>query len=158
MAFDDFIQKKREEIVAILAIHLEAKSAKTSITLEDFIRTLQARGVKNTEIKAMLFNDIKEGGRIFGEFFTGLQADVRGAMNQLAHNSKFARMGLEGKDLMVWEVDSEKPCPDCLRRSGQTDTFENWQVRGLPGSGWSVCRENCLCNLIKAEKIQEVLI
>lgn len=156
MDFNDFITKKKEEIIQVLAIHIQTKAGKISLTLEDFIRTLQARGVDNSQIKEALFNDLRDGGRIFGEFFNGMQADVRGALNQLAHSSKFAKMGLQNEDLMIWEVDSDNPCPDCLERNGQTDTFENWQVRGLPGSGWSVCRENCLCNLIKAEKLQVI--
>lgn len=154
--FDEFIKGKREEVVSILSIHLQAKAQKTAITLEEFIRTLQARGVENQEIKTALFRDIVEGGRIFGEFFNGLNADVRGALNQMTHSAKLGRIAPSPNQLMVWEVDSENPCPDCQRRNGMIDTFENWQVRGLPGTGWSVCRENCLCNLIKAEKIAEI--
>lgn len=154
MTFDDYLKDKREEVVSILSIHLQSKAAKTSITLIDFIQTLKARGLSNETIKGQLYADIKDGGRIFGEFFNSLNADVRGALNQMAHSAKLGRIAPSPKQLMMWEVESDNPCPDCLRRNGSVDTFENWQVRGLPGTGWSVCRENCLCNLIKAEKMQ----
>ena len=45
-------------------------------------------------------------------------------------------------------VGSPRICDDCASRVGQVDTWENWQAEGLPGSGFSVCKENCYCQLI----------
>ena len=39
-------------------------------------------------------------------------------------------------------------CDDCIERSGEVDTFANWEARGLPGTGWSVCRGACYCVLV----------
>lgn len=48
----------------------------------------------------------------------------------------------------VWVAALVKTCPDCLSRHGQIDTAANWRRRGMPRSGWSVCRERCRCQLI----------
>ena len=51
--------------------------------------------------------------------------------------------------MMRWvSVGSPKICGDCAARIGQIDTWENWQAAGLPASGFSVCKENCYCQLI----------
>ena len=39
----------------------------------------------------------------------------------------------------------------CLDRSGQIDTYDGWVARGLPSSGWSLCRDYCYCQLIPAD-------
>jgi hypothetical protein len=48
----------------------------------------------------------------------------------------------------LWAAALKKTCPDCLPRHGQIDSWERWAVRGLPRSGWSVCRDKCQCVLI----------
>ncbi len=154
--FSEYMKNQMNGIFSILSIHIQAKASKTAITLQEYISVLRQNGLKDQEIKNLLFQDIADQGRIFGEFFNNLNADVRGAMNNVTHSAKWGRMMPGSEEMLIWEVDSEDPCPDCLKRDGETDTFQNWQIRGLPGSGWSVCRENCLCNLVKTKKMAAV--
>lgn len=43
------------------------------------------------------------------------------------------------------------PCPDCESRAGRIETEAYWGSIGWPGSGWSVCRNDCRCELILTE-------
>ena len=47
-----------------------------------------------------------------------------------------------------WVAVSKNLCPDCEDRAGEIDTWEGWESRGMPASGWSVCKEYCYCQLI----------
>jgi hypothetical protein len=40
----------------------------------------------------------------------------------------------DGKTLMIWLVESEKPCVYCVGNAGEIDTYENWIINGLPGA------------------------
>jgi hypothetical protein len=44
-----------------------------------------------------------------------------------------------------------KNCPDCLGRAGEVDTWDGWISRGMPATGWSVCKQNCYCQVIPVD-------
>ena len=46
---------------------------------------------------------------------------------------------------------SKNPCSDCKKRAGEVDTWDNWESRGMPSSGWSICKEYCYCQLMPAD-------
>ena len=45
-------------------------------------------------------------------------------------------------------VGSPNVCPDCESRIDQVLTWNEWEAEGLPASGFSVCKENCYCQLV----------
>lgn len=47
-----------------------------------------------------------------------------------------------------WITVSGGPCPDCKIRAGVVLTLEQWQAKGLPGAGRTICRSSCMCKLI----------
>jgi hypothetical protein len=49
------------------------------------------------------------------------------------------------EELCTWRTQSGKPCPDCAGRDGQTRSRLEWELAGMPGSGFSVCGGNCKC-------------
>ena len=48
----------------------------------------------------------------------------------------------------TWQVESQRPCPDCSARSGQTHSYEYWESVGLPREGLTICGSYCLCRLV----------
>lgn len=48
-------------------------------------------------------------------------------------------------------VGSSKICEDCEARIGQIETWEQWEALGYPATGFSVCKENCYCQLVPEE-------
>lgn len=55
----------------------------------------------------------------------------------------------------VWICAGVNTCPDCLVRHGEALPMAEWQAKGLPGSGWSVCGEFCQCELEPEYSLKE---
>jgi len=102
-------------------------------------------GVSEQSIIGVLSQDLNSRGRIFGEFRNSIKRGVVGGINQA-----FRRAGEMGQKLR-WVAVSRNICPDCEERAGQVDSWEGWESRGMPASGWSVCKEYCYCQLIPAD-------
>jgi len=58
--------------------------------------------------------------------------------------------GLEQVETMfMWQAISSNICKDCVALNGQVRTYLEWMEYGLPGSGHTVCGNNCKCQLVK---------
>lgn len=132
-----------------MEIHLSSRTEKTAITIEEYIQGLLTQGVAPEEIQKNLIQDFDTGGRIFGEFRNAFRSSVSSGLGTIAEIAGFEGMGVAPETEMIWQTVSEKPCPDCEARHGEVDTLENWQMRGLPKSGFSICREYCRCELVQ---------
>ena len=112
--------------------------------LRQEIERLRRSGVDEQSIIGVLSQDFGSNGRIFGELRNSIKRGVVGGINQA-----FRRAGEMGQSLK-WVAISKNLCDDCRTRAGEIDTWENWEARGMPGSGWSVCKEYCYCQLVPA--------
>ena len=112
--------------------------------LRQEIERLRRSGVDEQSIIGVLSQDFGSNGRIFGELRNSIKRGVVGGINQA-----FRRAGEMGQSLK-WVAISKNLCDDCRSRAGDIDTWENWEARGMPGSGWSVCKEYCYCQLVPA--------
>ena len=106
------------------------------------IERLRRSGLDEQQIIGVLSRDFESKGRIFGEFQNAVKRGLIGGINQA-----FRRTGKMGQSLK-WISVSKNVCPDCKERAGEVDTYENWVARGLPASGWSLCKEYCYCQLM----------
>jgi len=158
MSFAEDMENVVNKTIAVLSISLQAKAKKTAITLEEYINLLRASGMADSEIRKNLLADLNEGGRIFGEFYRGLGIDITGQMGVLSRSATALRFGFQPKQECVWVSvsiqEGDKACPDCEPRHGEVDTYESWTLRGLPKSGFSVCRTNCKCVLMKTGDVE----
>ncbi|QDP61173.1 MAG: hypothetical protein Unbinned3325contig1000_58 [Prokaryotic dsDNA virus sp.] len=109
------------------------------------INRLTRSGVDEQSIIGVLSQDFNTNGRIFGELKNAIKRGVVGGINQA-----FRRAGEMGKSLK-WVTMSKNPCSDCKKRAGEVDTWDNWESRGMPSSGWSICKEYCYCQLMPAD-------
>lgn len=153
MARDDFFNRESARVSEALEISLVAQASRTAITLEEFIRVQRLAGLSSAQIETILFDDLLNSGRIFGEFKRALGINTSGKMNELANIAEFAEItdGESETELRWLTTEGDHVCPDCEPRHGEVDTFANWMVRGLPKSGWSVCRHYCQCTLAPAD-------
>ena len=110
--------------------------------LRQEIERLRRSGVDEQSIIGVLSQDFGSNGRIFGELRNSIKRGVVGGINQA-----FRRTGEMGKGLK-WIAISKNLCDDCRQRAGEVDTWDNWEARGMPGSGWSICKEYCYCQLM----------
>jgi len=106
------------------------------------VERLRRSGLDEQSIIGVLEQDFMSNGRIFGELRNSIKRGVVGGINQA-----FRRSGEMGEGLR-WITVSKNPCSDCVGLSGEIDSWENWEQRGMPGSGWSLCKDNCYCQLV----------
>lgn len=144
------LTQKAGKIFSALQINLSAQASRTSITLKEFIESQKAAGIADEIIERALLEDLAGGGRIFGEFNRGLQLNLQGRLGQLSNEATKSELGVDDNTELMWVAALVNSCPDCESRHGQVDTAKNWELRGEPRSGWSVCRLNCQCQLVLA--------
>ena len=106
------------------------------------IRRLNGSGLSEQSIIGSLYEYLRGNGRIFGELKNSIKRGLVGGINQA-----FRRSGDMGEKLR-WIAVSNNLCSDCASRAGEVDTWDGWIARGLPGSGWSICKEFCYCQLV----------
>ena len=110
--------------------------------LRQEIRRLNGSGISEQSIIRSLHEDLRGNGRIFGELKNSIKRGLIGGINQA-----FRRTGKMGEKLR-WIAVSSNLCSDCASRAGEVDTWDGWIARGMPGSGWSICKEFCYCQLV----------
>jgi|TARA_Y100000310_G_scaffold58916_1_gene54229 hypothetical protein len=142
MADKERLDDKDREILLWIALGLSYDVRIFTERLRQEIERLTRSGVSEQSIIGVLDTDFRERGRIFGEFGNSIKRGVVGGINQA-----FRRSGEMGRKLR-WVTVSKNVCPDCESRAGELDTWEGWESRGMPASGWSVCKEYCYCQLM----------
>lgn len=138
---------KEEEM---LVIRLMANVNVTAIRLDEYVKVRLLQGATKKEIEKELLGDLLDGGRIFGEFRKSIQATADGSIKRTADIGQWAFEGVE-KQMRWVTVEDKKVCPDCRPRHNRVKTLEAWEVLGLPGTGWSICRDNCRCVIVDSE-------
>ena len=116
------------------------------------VTLMTGNGLSQAQISKVLSNDLKNGGRIFGQLKNSTKAKVVQTVNQSS------RIGQEseysGNDMFAWvTVGGHKVCMDCDGRAGLVMTYDQWETEGVPGSGWSVCQGYCYCVLDPSGKV-----
>ena len=134
-------EKDRRLLIAV-ALGLSFDIRIFSQRLGQEIESLTRGGLNEQSIIGVLNQDFSTNGRIFGELRNSIKRGVVGGINQA-----FRRAGEMGKGLK-WIAISKNLCDDCRQRAGEVDTWDNWEARGMPGSGWSICKEYCYCQLM----------
>jgi len=142
MADKERLDDKDREILLWIALGLSYDVRIFTERLRQEIERLTRSGVSEQSIIGVLGTDFRERGRIFGEFGNSIKRGVVGGIKQA-----FRRSGEMGRKLR-WVTVSKNVCPDCESRAGELDTWEGWESRGMPASGWSVCKEYCYCQLM----------
>ena len=136
------LDDKDREILLLAALGLSYDIRIFNERFSQEIERLRRNGASEQSIIRTLDSDLATKGRVFGELRNSIKRGVIGAINQA-----FRRSGDMGRKLK-WVAISKNICPDCKVRAGEVDTWENWEARGMPGSGFSVCKEFCYCQLV----------
>ena len=115
--------------------------------IEKTVSTMMANGLSDKAIETVLAQDMANGGRIFGELKNSTKAAIAFGIGQASRLGQYENYDLD-KGLMAWvTVGGHRICHDCDGRAGEVRTFAEWEVEGVPGSGWSVCQGFCYCVL-----------
>jgi hypothetical protein len=145
----DILQASIAREIDILEVYMFGTSARTAVTLQEYIDARLLSGADPDIIKDELLTDLKEGGRIFGEFRNSMKSNARGHISRARDCSEFSELGVKGS--YRWSAVLINTCPDCMDRHGEEKTWEEWEDEGMPRTGATVCKENCKCVLLPAE-------
>lgn len=146
--FAEFLDRE----IGAMEIFLTSKAERTAITLEELIQTRLLLGASEDQIEADLLKDLEEGGRIFGEFRNAVRATSNGVINRVRDSAIFGNLGVDAK--YRWVAVLINTCPDCLERHNRVQSWIEWEKKGLPRTGQTVCKELCKCILIPAESTE----
>lgn len=155
MPDDDILKESISREMRTMTILLTAKAAKTAITLQEFIQTALVGGAEAGALEAMLIDDLRNNGRIFGEFTRAIKATSNGVINGFRDSGSLSEFGVEEK--FRWAAVLVNTCPDCLsRHNGPAKEWDQWEAAGLPRKGFTVCKQSCKCMLIPVDETTEL--
>ena len=148
---DETIEEEDKALLGYIALAIGYDIAVFSNRVNKQVALFREAGISNSEISRLLANDLATNGRIFGELRHSI---IRGIVLGNNQFSRVGQVGVYGDSIESFRwvtVQGHKICEDCIARSGEVDTWESWEARGLPGTGWSVCQGNCYCILVPEE-------
>ena len=114
------------------------------------IELLGGAGMSDLAIIGALAGDLATNGRIFGEFRNAIKSSI---VYGIMQGFRVGQDNIYGNNVNFrWvSVGSPRICNDCQSRIGEIRTWDEWQVLGVPASGFSVCKHYCYCQLIPEE-------
>jgi hypothetical protein len=128
---------------------------KTKIT--GLINNLKDRNLTDEQIISVLLDDFDSRGEIFGGLERGLLRSSEDLMQNIGNEVEKQTWIEEGFDVdekETWICVLVNTCEDCFPRHGVTLPHSIWVQRGLPGTGWSVCKEHCQCKTFPASIVE----
>ena len=143
------------EVNLTIQLMINQAVEKTIIDLETLIQQMKLSGASDDAIREVLMQDLKTGGKIFGTFKNQFKATADlgiGKMSQLGSVYELDKRGLKE---YKWQRAGKNICPDCKSRHGQTGSWDEWALFGLPKSGFSVCGAYCNCDLVPTGEWQK---
>ena len=147
----------------IVGTQLSNVAAQTTLDIQGIVTSMKASGMSNSAIKDTLMADLTGGGRLFGNYRNQVKNTVKTGIGMAGNNASRSTFTKAGVEQFQWvSVGDGKVCPDCEPRHGEVEDLKYWELIGLPQSGFSVCQQNCRCQLVpesyKGENLDKPLI
>jgi len=155
------IENRLETLELIIGLHTATIARRTALDLALTIDTMRLTGADDSVIRNILLADLKQGGVIFGTFRNGIKNTTGNAIQMASTEASRSVFEERGVKEYTWITGGGNTCPDCLPRHGEVATYEEWEISGLPRSGFSVCGLHCGCTLVpstyRGEKLEKAL-
>ena len=141
-----------EQEILLLAVIEKAATQANILELEvqQQLNTMIANGMADDAAEMAIKVDLKKGGRLFGMLNNSIKAAIVEGINQSSRLGQYQQYELDREEFTWVTVSGHRICDDCNSRAGDTGTFEyhaSTPGKGLPGSGWSICKQYCYCVL-----------
>ena len=140
--FPDEIDAIIDEIVTLMIFDSES----FALNIDKYVTQLKSSGIGDETIEEQLTKDMDEGGKIFGLLKNAIKAAVVLGIAQAARFGQYEEFDMD-QDFTWITIAGHRICSDCEERAGETLPFSDWELIGLPGSGWSLCGSFCYCVL-----------
>tara|TARA_Y100000004_G_scaffold46150_1_gene50650 strand:+ start:54 stop:551 length:498 start_codon:yes stop_codon:yes gene_type:complete len=130
---------------------LESLSVIVTSNLVNRVQMMQTSGMSTTEIKKILLTDLVTGGRIFGQLRNGVKRISKNAIEEVGNIATYQKFLSANYKEYKWITVGKNICPDCKDRHGEVGDIKFFTAIGLPKSGFSVCEDNCNCQLVPVQ-------
>lgn len=88
------------------------------------------------------------------EFVAEAKKEIRAQARRTGTDAEIAVFQSRGHKYFVWITpNGHAACPDCQKRQNVKLTIDTWERLGRPGSGLTICGDNCYCMLIPEEAV-----
>ncbi len=151
--FEEILDKLDEltpeqELLLLSVIQKAASQAEIfELEIQQQINTMIANGMTDNTAEMAIKADLRKGGRLFGMLNNSIKSALVEGINQSSRLGQYGQYQLEQQEFTWVTVSGHRICEDCESRQGDTGTFEYHASKGLPGAGWSLCKQYCYCVL-----------
>jgi len=125
------------------------------IQIQQQLNTMISNGMADDAAEMAIKVDLKKGGSLFKSLNNSIKAAIIEGINQSSRLGQYEQYELEQEQFTWVTVSGHRICEDCESRAGDTGTFEYHATKGLPGAGWSLCKQYCYCVLDPSGEISQ---
>ena len=137
-----------QEILLLAIIEKAAIQAQViELQIQQELATMVVNGMSEKGAEMAIKVDLKKGGRLHGLVQNYIKASIIEGVNQSSRLGQYEQYDLDDEAFTWVTVSGHRICDDCNTRAGDTGTFEYHSNKGLPGAGWSICKQYCYCVL-----------
>jgi hypothetical protein len=117
------------------------------LQIQSELSTMISNGMTDEAAEMAIKVDLKKDGKLFGSLRNSIKAAIIEGINQSSRLGQYDQYKLDETEFTWVTVSGHRICEDCQSRAGDTGTFEYHASKGLPGAGWSLCKQYCYCVL-----------
>ena len=137
-----------QEILLLGIIEKAAVQAEIiELQIQQELATMITNGMADDTAELVIKMDLKKKGGLFGMLNNSIKAALIEGINQSSRLGQYEQYELDRTEFTWVTVSGHRICEDCNSRAGDTGTFNYHADKGLPGAGWSICKQYCYCVL-----------
>ena len=138
-----------QEILLLGIIEKAAVQAEIiELQIHQEIATMVTNGMNQKGAEMAIKADFKKGGTLHKLIQNYIKSSIIEGVNQSSRLGQYEEYDLDVGTFTWVTVSGHRICDDCKSRSTMPPrTFNEWADIGLPGAGWSLCKQYCYCVL-----------
>ena len=138
----------QQEILLLGIIEKAAVQAEIiELQIQQELATMITNGMSRKGAEMAIKVDLKKGGTLHGLIQNYIKSSIIEGVNQSSRLGQYGEYDLDVGAFTWVTVSGHRICDDCNSRSGDVGTFNYHADKGLPGAGWSICKQYCYCVL-----------
>ena len=151
--FEDILEQldnlsPAQEILLLGIIEKAAVQAEIiELQIQQELATMITNGMNQKGAEMAIKVDLKKGGTLHGLIQNYIKSSIIEGVNQSSRMGQYEEYDLDVGTFTWVTVSGHRICDDCKTRAGETGTFNYHADKGLPGAGWSICKQYCYCVL-----------
>ena len=147
---DELDKLTPEQEILLLAI-IEKATVQAEIfelQIQQELATMITNGMADDAAELVIKADLKKKGGLFGMLNNSIKSALIEGVNQSSRLGQYEEYDLDTGNFHWVTVSGHRICEDCEQRAKMPPrTFNEWADIGLPGAGWSICKQYCYCIL-----------